>query len=54
MALNHGSLYVFSIVPGPVSNLGLNNVYDTSVQVSWEQPQEVNGALSGKNSIQFN
>eukprot|EP00057_Strongylocentrotus_purpuratus_P005232 XP_003730493.1 PREDICTED: protein sidekick-2 [Strongylocentrotus purpuratus] len=34
-------------VPGPVSNLGLNNVYDTSVQVSWEQPQEVNGALSG-------
>ncbi|XP_071504823.1 protein sidekick-2-like [Diadema antillarum] len=41
------SLTTLMDVPGPVSNLRLVNIYDTSLEVSWQEPLEVNGVLLG-------
>ncbi|XP_075926010.1 LOW QUALITY PROTEIN: protein sidekick-2-like [Petromyzon marinus] len=34
-------------VPGPVGNLGFSEILDTSLKVSWDEPQEKNGILIG-------
>ncbi|XP_041473856.1 protein sidekick-2-like [Lytechinus variegatus] len=41
------TLMTLEDVPGPVSNLRVSNVYDTSLQISWDEPLEINGVLRG-------
>jgi hypothetical protein len=41
------SLFVFLIVPDQVENLTFSNVYDTSLDISWQKPLEINGDLIG-------
>ena len=35
-------------VPGPVRDLLFDNVQDRSLRVTWSEPSEVNGILTGK------
>lgn len=35
-------------VPGPVGHLSFSDILDTSLKVSWQEPLEKNGILTGK------
>lgn len=35
-------------VPGPVGHLSFNDILDTSLKVSWQEPGEKNGILTGR------
>lgn len=37
----------FKIAPGPVGHLSFTEILDTSLKVSWKEPQEKNGLLTG-------
>ncbi len=37
----------FFLVPDQVENLTFSNVYDTSLDISWQKPLEINGDLMG-------
>lgn len=36
-----------SAAPGPVGHLSFTEILDTSLRVSWEEPLEKNGIVSG-------
>lgn len=38
----------FWAVPGPVGHLSFSDILDTSLKVSWQEPLEKNGILTGK------
>lgn len=35
-------------VPGPVGHLSFSEILDTSLKVSWQEPGEKNGILTGR------
>ncbi|ERE69192.1 protein sidekick-2 isoform 1, partial [Cricetulus griseus] len=37
----------YKVVPGPVGHLSFNDILDTSLKVSWQEPGEKNGILTG-------
>lgn len=37
-------------VPGPVGHLSFNDILDTSLKVSWQEPGEKNGILTGRHA----
>lgn len=40
-------LSVALIAPGAVGHLSFTDILDTSLKVSWKEPQEKNGVLTG-------
>ncbi|KAK1805199.1 hypothetical protein P4O66_019553 [Electrophorus voltai] len=43
-----GDVSNFNAVPGPVGRLSFTEILDTSLRVSWEEPVEKNGVITGK------
>lgn len=39
---------LWGTVPGPVGHLSFNDILDTSLKVSWQEPGEKNGILTGR------
>lgn len=39
---------VYTSVPGPVGRLSFTEILDTSLRVSWEEPVEKNGIITGR------
>lgn len=46
-------LYIVFIAPGVVGHLSFTDILDTSLKVSWKEPQEKNGLLTGTNSNDY-
>lgn len=43
--------FYFFLAPGAVGHLSFTDILDTSLKVSWKEPQEKNGILTGSNFI---
>lgn len=39
--------FIIFIAPGAVGHLSFTDILDTSLKVSWKEPQEKNGVLTG-------
>lgn len=39
--------FIIFIAPGAVGHLSFTDILDTSLKVSWKEPQEKNGLLTG-------
>lgn len=42
------------LVPGPVGRLSFTEILDTSLKVSWEEPVDKNGIITGEYLVFFN
>lgn len=40
-------VFIVFIAPGAVGHLSFTDILDTSLKVSWKEPQEKNGILTG-------
>lgn len=41
------------LVPGPVGRLSFTEILDTSLKVSWEEPVDKNGIITGEDLVFF-
>ena len=43
--------FSFMSAPGPVRQLSFTEILDTSLRVSWSEPEDKNGIITGESSF---